>query len=140
LEKYLEITDKFISDEAKYVVKYLIDNNDTYMSELSSDDDNDENVLASFYNNGVPKQENLKDLYKNIGVLNKRGRLMEIPVFQTKDQFDAIITKTEAPDAIILDLETEAGRNEVAKKYLPLIRKMANQYFGKANLSYDELV
>lgn len=140
LQKYLEICDKFISDECKSVIKYLIDHNDTYISELSSD--NDENALAGFYNNGIPSNgsDELKELYKNIGIINKKDRLMEIPVFQSKEQFDAIINKTESPDAIILDLKSEAGRNEIAKKYEPLVHKIAKQFMGKSELSYEELI
>ena len=140
LKSYLTITDKFISLEAKSVVKYLIDNNDKYLSELGTD--KDENALAAFYNGGIKSNasEVLKELYKNIGILNKKGRLMEIPVFQTKDQFDSIITKAEAPDSVILDLETEAGRNEIAKKYMPLVHKIAKQFAGKSNLDYEDLL
>lgn len=140
LKSYLSITDKFISPEAKSVIQYLIDNNDKYLSELGND--KDENVLAGFYNAGIKSNatEILKELYKNIGILNKRGRLMEIPVFQTKDQFESIITKAEAPDSVILDLETEAGRNEIAKKYMPLVHKIAKQFAGKSNLDYDDLL
>ena len=138
LKNYLEITDKFISDEAKEIIKYLIDHNDTYLSDLSND--TDENALAGFYNAGIPKDESKKELYKNIGILNKKDRLMEIPVFLTKEQFEAIINKTESPDAIILDLTSEKGRNEIAKKYQPLIHKIARQLHGKTNLSYDDLV
>lgn len=138
LKKYLEITDKFISDEAKEIIKYLIDHNDTYLSDLSND--TDENALAGFYNAGIPKDDSKKELYKNIGILNKKDRLMEIPVFLTKEQFEAIIDKTESPDAIILDLTSEKGRNEIAKKYQPLIHKIARQLHGKTNLSYDDLV
>lgn len=138
LKKYLEITDKFISNEAKEIIKYLIDHNDTYLSELSND--TDENALAGFYNSGIPTDADKKDLYKNIGILNKKNRLMEIPVFLTKEQFEAIINKTESPDAIILDLTSEQGRNEIAKKYQPLIHKIARQLYGKTNLSYDDLI
>lgn len=140
LKSYLSITDKFISPEAKSVIQYLIDNNDKYLSELGND--KDENALAGFYNAGIKSNatEILKELYKNIGILNKKGRLMEIPVFQTKDQFESIITKAEAPDSVILDLETEAGRNEIAKKYMPLVHKIAKQFAGKSNLDYDDLL
>lgn len=141
LETYLEITDKFISDEAKAVIKYLIDNNDTYAKELG--EPNSKNPLYDFYANGVPSAdstEKIKELYKNIGLVNKKNRLMEIPVFQTKDQFEAIISRTESPDQVILDLDSERGRNEIAKKYEPLIHKLAKQFLGKSNLTYDELV
>lgn len=140
LKKYLEICDKFISDECKSIIKYLIDHNDTYISELSSDDD--ENALAGFYNKGLPSKssDELKELYKNIGILNKKDRLMEIPVFQSKEQFEAIINKTESPDSVILDLTSEAGRNQIAKKYEPLIHKIAKQFMGKSELSYEDLI
>lgn len=140
LKSYLTITDKFISVEAKSVVQYLIDNNEKYLSELGND--NDENVLAGFYNAGIKSNasEVLKELYKNIGILYKKGRLMEIPVFQTKDQFQSIINKTEAPDAVILDLESEAGRNDVARKYDPLVHKIAKDFYGKSNLDYEDLL
>jgi len=140
LKKYLEICDKFISDECKSIIKYLIDHNDTYISELSSDDD--ENALAGFYNKGLPSNssDELKELYKNIGILNKKDRLMEIPVFQSKEQFEAIINKTESPDSVILDLTSEAGRNQIAKKYEPLIHKIAKQFMGKSELSYEDLI
>lgn len=139
LKKYLEICDKFISDECKAIVKYLIDHNETYLSELSDDD---ENALAGFYNKGVPTKgsDELKELYKNIGILNKKDRLMEIPVFQSKEQFEAIINRVESPDNIILDLKSEAGRNEIAKRYEPLVHKLAKQFMGKSNLSYEELI
>lgn len=140
LKKYLEICDKFISNECKSIIKYLIDHNDTYISELSSD--SDENALAGFYNNWKPsnKSNELKELYKNISILNKRNRLMEIPVFQSKEQFEAIINKTESPDSVILDLTSEAGRNQIAKKYEPLIHKIAKQFMGKSELSYEDLI
>lgn len=140
LKKYLEICDKFISNECKSIIKYLIDHNDTYISELSSY--SDENALAGFYNNWKPsnKSNELKELYKNIGILNKKNRLMEIPVFQSKEQFEAIINKTESPDSVILDLTSEAGRNQIAKKYEPLIHKIAKQFMGKSELSYEDLI
>lgn len=140
LKKYLEICDKFISDEAKSIVKYLIDNNANYVKELSNGDS--DNALAAFYDAGVPNtnDETLKELYKNIGILNKKGRLMEIPVFQTKEQFEGIISKTESPDQVILDLKTPQGRNEVAKRYEPLVHKMAKQFMGKSNLDYEDLI
>lgn len=140
LKKYLEICDKFISNECKSIIKYLIDHNDTYISELSSD--GDENALAGFYNNWKPsnKSNELKELYKNISILNRKNRLMEIPVFQSKEQFEAIINKTESPDSVILDLTSEAGRNQIAKKYEPLIHKIAKQFMGKSELSYEDLI
>lgn len=139
IEKYLEICDKFISDETKEICKFLISHNNTYMTELPGAD-NGENALASFYDNGVPKEEKYKNLYKAIGTLNRKNRLIEVPVFQTKEQFDKILNKEIAPDEVLLDLTSEAGRNKVAKQYEPLVHKIARSFFGKSNLEIDDLI
>lgn len=138
LSKYLEIAKAFISEEGRYVIQWLIDNNAEYISELSND--TDENALAGFYNAGTPSNPSLKELYKNLGNVIKHGRKMEIPVFQTREQFDAIINQKMAPDMVILDLDSEQGRSEVFTKYQPLIHKICKQWLGKSNLSYDDLL
>lgn len=131
LREYLKVADKFISDEAKLITNWLITNNSTYMKELGS--------LQKFYAAGKPKDPKMQELYKWIGKLSKANRLIEIPVFQTEEQFNAIIKGTEAPDEILLDLNSEKGRNEVAKKFTPLVWKIARSFNGKSRLSLDEL-
>lgn len=138
LKKYLEVANNFISEETKEIVNYLIVNNDTYISDLSTD--NDTNALAGFYNAGMPEKSNLKELWKCIDAVNKNGRLLEIPVFQTPAQFNSIISKKVLPDTIILDLKSEAGKNEVAKRYTPLVHKICRQFMGKSSLDYNELL
>ena len=135
LEKYLEVAGKFLSDEAKAVVNWLIENNDEYVKKLGGGT----NALETFYNAGVPKDADLKKLYSNVGKVVKANRLLEIPVFQTDEQFHAIINKEIAPDEIILDLTSEKGRNEVAAKYDKLVWKIARSFNGKSNLTLDEL-
>ena len=137
LEKYLQIADKFISADGKYVCKWLIDNNSKYLKELSKGGDN---ALADFYNSGMPNDKSLQDLYKALRKLQKANRLLEVPVFLTKEQFNGIIKKEISPDEVLLDLTSERGRNEIAKKYTPLVHKIAKTWVGKAALTYDELV
>lgn len=134
LQKYLKICDKFLSPEGKEVCQWLIDNNSSYMKKFGG-----ENALATFYNAGVPKDAELKPLYRAIGILNKKNRLLEIPVFQNDEQFNSIIDKKVSPDEILLDLTTEKGRNEIAKKYNALVWKIARSFNGKSNLSLEEL-
>ena len=131
LKQYLTIADKFISVEAKEIINWLIANNGTYMKEIGS--------LQDFYGKGKPKDKNLQDLYKWIGILNKKNRLLEVPTFMSEDQFNAIISKEISPDEILLDLRTKRGRNAVAKKYTPLVWKIARGFNGKSGLTLDEL-
>lgn len=139
LEKYLEITNKYLSEETKEIINWLIVNNETYLHDLDPKGVAD-NALSAFYNRGVPKEEDLKELYKCIGKVKIADRLIEIPVFQTKEQFENIIDKKVAPDEILLDLKTEAGRNKVVKQYTPLIHKIIRQWIGKSNLGVDDLL
>lgn len=131
LKKYLDIANKFISDDTKSIINYIIDNNDKFGAKDS---------LQNFYSRGIPKDETLKSIYKAIGKLKKSGRLLEIPQFQTKEQFEGIINKTISPDEILLDLQTEAGRSGIVKKYTPMVHKIARQYINKSNVTYDDLV
>lgn len=139
LKSYLEITNKFLSNEAKDIINWLIVNNKTYLHDLDPDMEA-ENALAAFYDKGVPKKDDLKELYKCIGTLAKKDRLLEIPVFLTKDQFEDIINKKVSPDEILLDLVTDKGREKVVKQYTPLIHKIINQWIGKSNLGVDDLI
>lgn len=131
LKQYLAIADKFISVEAKEVINWLIANNSTYVKELGS--------LQDFYSKGKPKDPKLQELYKWIGKLNKANRLLEVPTFMSDDQLTGILKKEISPDEILLDLNSQKGRNEVAKKYTPLVWKIARGFNGKSGLSLDEL-
>lgn len=139
LQKYLDVVGKYLSDDCKYIIKYLIEHNDTYVNDLSNKSNGTGNALEDFYNRGVPSDESLKQLYKSIGVIKNSHRLLEIPVFQTYEQFNGIITKKTALDNVVLDLETERGRNNVVKQYTPIVWKIVRQYAGKSNLEVDEL-
>ena len=138
LKKYLEITDKFISPEAKEVINYLIVNNKTYLSELATDDE--ENALAGFYNAGEPKTPELKELYKSLKKIVDDKKILEIPVFQTKQQFKSIINQEVSPDYVILDLENPKAQNELVKQYQPLLHKICRQYHGKSKFEYNDLM
>ena len=136
LRQYLVIADKFISADAKDVINWLIDH-PNYVDDIAGP--NADNALATFYDNGVPSTPVMKELYKSLGKVIKNGRMLEIPVFQTKEQFEAILDKNVSPDEIILDLTTEKGRNEIAQKYEPMAWKIARSYVGRSNLDFQEL-
>jgi hypothetical protein len=95
--------------------------------------------LLDFFNSGSPSQKELKKLYSNINKVNDTGRVKEIPVFMTKKEFEDVVNKKIPADLAIMDFETEAGRNEIAKRYIPLVHKIANSWVGKTALSRDEL-
>lgn len=136
LKQYLSIANKFLSEDAKNIINWLIEH-PNYVKELANG--NSKNALATFFNNGTPTQQGFKDLYRWMKNVVKMNRIIEIPVFQTKEQFDSIINKTISPDEIILDFSTEKSRNEIAKKYDPLVWKIARSFVGKCEFSLEEL-
>ena len=139
LKTYLEITNKFLSNEAKEIIDWLIINNDTYLHDLDPEGKAD-NALAYFYSKGTPKESHFKELYSKIGTLYKKDRLIEIPVFQSKEQFKSIIDKKISPDEVLLDLVTEKGRAKVVQQFTPLIYKIIRQWINKSNLGTDDLL
>ena len=139
LKKYLEVADIFISEDAKEIVKWLISNNNTYISDLSTD--SDENAIVGFYNAGKSniKDDKLSMLWDLIHNIVKSDRVLEIPTLQTKEDFDDIISKKLPADYIILGLGTEDGREEIPIRYRGLIEKIVSQWRGKSSFQYEDL-
>ena len=138
LTDYRDITNKFLMQETRNIIEFLIKNNSSYISELPGAD-KDENALAGFYKSKMPKQEKYQQLWRDIHAVVSAGRTLEIPVFQTRDQFDAVINHKASLDEIVIDLTSEKSRNEIVEKYKPLIWKMVNSWNKKCTLSIDEL-
>ena len=61
LQKYMEIANKFLSEDSKNVISWLIDH-PNYVEDLASKNAN--NALATFYDNGVPTTPMMKELYR----------------------------------------------------------------------------
>lgn len=62
-----------------------------------------------------------------------------LPQLLSAYQREAVIAKKIDPNDLTLDLETERGRNAIAKKYIPLIEKLVKQFEGKSALSKEEI-
>ena len=138
LKKYKEVTDKFISNDTKDIIDWLIVNNASYTAELPGADQ-EENSLAGFYNNGKPTKENLLELWTRIDNVVKSGRALEIPVFLTQQQFADVCSKKISLDNIVIDFDDEKTRNELVKKYQPLIWKIVNQWNSKTVMSKEDI-
>lgn len=137
LNSYLDVNKGLLLPETIEIIQYLIDNNSSYISDLSTD--NDENAIAGFYNTGNPKNKSLQPLWKNIDEVVKANRTLEIPVLQTEKQFNDIVDGNKSLDSVVYDMSKEDVRNMLAKKYNPLVIKICNQYHGKSNFSFDDL-
>ena len=78
LKTYLDVADKFLSSDSKDVINYLIVNNESYLSELSTD--NDENAIDKYFpitiktrlNSFVRKTLSMTGLYSSIKSIAKK--------------------------------------------------------------------
>lgn len=137
LKKYLDVAKVFLKSETKDLIQWLIVNNDSFTEKLDSDE---ENVLAGFYNAGKTTNAEQKQVYNWIKTIVDDDRYLEIPVFLTQDQFDKIVSNEVVPDRIFYQLDTPEGKNIVAKKFEPLMHKLCHQWYGKLNMTYDDLM
>ncbi len=82
--------------------------------------------------------DDLRDLQRLLKKLDRD--IMLLPQFLTAQQRQALeLNKLDVTD-ITLDLESERGRQAVAKQFTPLVIKMANQFVGKCGLDKSELI
>lgn len=121
------------------IINYLIKHNDTYVKELGGSG-NPDNALAAFYQRSMPTDPEKKAVYRAITVLKDSGRLKEVPVFQTREEFDDIMNDRCSLDYVVYDMKSERGRNQMAKQYKGLIYMMAHKYKNNANVDFDDWV
>lgn len=98
-----------------------------------------EDVLKGKYTQKVSSIDTnvLKDITKLAKKAGDEVRLL--PQLLSLSQREAIIDKRIDPNDLTLDLETEHGRNVIAKKYIPLIEKLVKQFEKESSLSKEEL-
>lgn len=86
---------------------------------------------------GIPEREayELQDLLK---ALKKDD--VYLPQYQDEKHFEWLTTGRMSLDDLTLDLESTAGRNQVAKKYMGLVNFIVNKYVGQSKLGRDDLL
>ena len=72
--------------------------------------------------------------------LDKTGRIRLIPMMMTKEERNDFASGSKDESDIILDLETEKGRNKIAKRLMPLVIKIASKYVGRTPMSRTDLI
>ena len=84
--------------------------------------------------------EDIEELSLLVKKLEKSGKLRLIPALMSKSERDDFEAGRKAMDDLTMDLETEKGRNAVAKLYTPLVMKIASQFIGKSSFDQAELI
>lgn len=82
--------------------------------------------------------DDLRDLQRLLKKLDRD--IMLLPQFLTAQQRQALeLNKLDVTD-ITLDLDSERGRQAVAKQFTPLVIRLASQFVGRCGLDKSELI
>jgi RNA polymerase sigma factor (sigma-70 family) len=84
--------------------------------------------------------DDLEELVLLIKKIEKDGNIRLIPAMMSKAERDSFVAGKLAMDDITMDLESKAGRDAVAKLYIPLVMKIASQFEGKSAFDKDQLI
>lgn len=79
-------------------------------------------------------QKDIVKLCKKIG-----DEVKLLPQLLTAEQRQLVIDNKIDPNDLTIDLETQKGRDIIAKRYISLIEKLVRQYKNKSSLSDEEL-
>lgn len=137
LEEYLTKAKNFLSEASRFIIKYMIENNESYVENLGGQGST--NCIKDFYAKKKPEDATLAKIYDYITELNKNGRILEIPTLLTTKQFRDILAEKISPDSIILDLKSDNGRQRCIAQYEKLLEKVVHQWIGKVNMDEDEI-
>ena len=99
-----------------------------------------EDVLKAKFTCQTVPMNVMKDIYKIGKKIGNEVKLL--PQLLSAEQRQAVIDNEIEADDLTLDLESKQGRDEVARRYLPMINKMVNQFYrgGDCVLSKQELL
>lgn len=81
-----------------------------------------------------------EQLFLLLKKIDKAGNLRLIPIMMSKNEREDLEAGRKAMDDVTMDLETERGRNAVAKLYMPLVISIANKFVGKCAFDRGELI
>lgn len=80
----------------------------------------------------------VQDMKKILKAL--RENIKMLPMYMSKDDRTAVENGTRDPQDVVLDLESEKGRNACAKQYASLCVAIASKYRGRSGLDWNGLL
>lgn len=75
---------------------------------------------------------------KEISALASAGRVRELPWYLTKEETDDVVNGRRPLDFYVYDLTSERGRNELVRKFEPMLRRISYSYANANGISADD--
>lgn len=130
LDKFISLCKrKFLSTETLDILKYMKDNFT----------DGQEITNLDFINKGWNNGELDSKIKDKVIVLNRAKRTKELPMYLTDDEFNQVITGKRPLDFFVYDFTSEQGRNELVKRFEPMLKNAAYKAAQRVGYDYDEL-
>lgn len=108
-----------------------------YVRRIAAASKNEQKRIASEFEMSDKDSDELFFLVKKI---EKSGSLRLIPVMMSASERTDFEEGRKAMDDVTMDLESERGRNAVAKLYTPLVMKIASQFVNRSSFDKAELI
>lgn len=86
----------------------------------------------------IPEND-LEDIWNVVSKM-KEHELRVFPQYQSAQEREGILQKKLRVSDLTIDLESDKGKRDVIKMYMPLIYKIVNQWAGKSKLNRAELM
>lgn len=140
LKQYSDKLSKQLSQDVQIIIQYCLKYNILSNTDLIYCYTANKSGLKVFAKNHQMPEVEAQDLQKLLKKVFENGEYRAIPLCQLEDDMAALMKGDKMMDDILLDLETEQGKQEVAKKYMYLVTAIAHKYINKSALNKNELI
>jgi DNA-directed RNA polymerase specialized sigma subunit len=140
IDNFINKMDNKISSEVKTVTvllqKYNIYDKEVIGRLIKGTKTEIKSIVTEF---GIEERD-INEMLSILKKLNTENRTRLIPIMMTKNEREDYMRGEKKDDDITLDLETERGKNKVAKEYMPMVNKIAKMFVGKSAFTFSDLV
>lgn len=128
LDKFVRLCgSKFLSNDSQLILEYM-------KKEFA---DKAEITNLDFINKGWPNNLDSK-VKAAVLALMKEGRIKELPMYLTDDEFKDVLNENRPLDFFVYDLVSEQGRNEMVERFKPMISKAVYTYSSKNVINKED--
>lgn len=130
LNRYITICgSKFLTKETLDILDYMKDHF-TVNKEITN---------LSFINDGWNNGELDSKIKDKVIALNRARRTKELPMYLSDKEFNDVLEENRPLDFYVYDLVSDQGRNELVKRFEPMLKNAAFKASKSVNFDSDEL-
>lgn len=138
LKEFREKTKKSLPREVAAILDYCISLNITSKEEIDDILNANKSQLQNIAKNLNGNPDDLIEMQK---LMKKSGTgLLALPYMMDEETRTDFMRGNKSFDDVTLDLESDKGRRDTVKQFMPLVHKIVYQFEGKSSLSRSDLL